>query len=152
MNSEADGLLIIGYGSSLRGDDDAGPQVARQLRRRGFSAIETHQLTPELAQEISSARVALFVDADAAVEPGRIRVGTVPDSSSSPFDHQVSPSSLVQLTRELYGRAPAALLLAIGGACYEVGAGLSTPVRRAVRGAVDGVASAARTVFDFRRR
>src|ERR1035441_3478195 len=36
--------LVIGYGTSLRGDDGAGPFVARQL---GAGALACPQLTPE---------------------------------------------------------------------------------------------------------
>ncbi|HLK47023.1 MAG TPA: hydrogenase maturation protease [Bryobacteraceae bacterium] len=144
MNFKADDLLIIGYGNSLRGDDDAGPAVARELRRRGFAAIETHQLTPELAETLSIASLALFVDANAIREPGRIWVGAVPEADQPVFEHHPSPAVLLRLAREVYGRAPEALLVAIGAASYEIGAGLSRPVQHAIRRTVGAISCFAR--------
>jgi len=56
-----DGVLVIGYGSELRGDDAAGPTAARRLRSTGLSALDVHQLTPEIAERSAAARVVFFL-------------------------------------------------------------------------------------------
>ena len=67
------GLLVIGYGNTLRSDDGVGPKVAdavAALALIGVRALACPLLTPELADPVSQARVAVFVDAavDAPLE------------------------------------------------------------------------------------
>src|ERR1035441_10847597 len=60
------GLLVIGYGNTLRRDDGVGPRVAdavAALALPGVHALACPLLTPELADPVSRARVAIFVDA-----------------------------------------------------------------------------------------
>ncbi len=60
------GALVIGYGNTLRSDDGAGPFVARALEARvpaGTRILDAHQLTPEMAIDISVATRVVFVDA-----------------------------------------------------------------------------------------
>ena len=55
--------LVIGYGNTLRGDDGVGPLAADTIRGwglEGVAAISITQLTPELAEPISAARLAVF--------------------------------------------------------------------------------------------
>ena len=133
MKSEVDGLLIIGYGNPIRGDDGAGAYAVRALRRRGFPGIETHQLTPELAGPLSRARLAVFIDADTTLAPGQVRVTPVAGAGEAPFEHHASPGAILRLTREVHGRAPDALRIGIGGESFELGEKLSHAARRAVR-------------------
>src|SRR5579872_2398967 len=72
-----EGVLIIGYGSWLRGDDAAGRLAARRLAERGFDAVDVHQLTPELADRVASAGTVVFLDADAGLAPGAVTVRPV---------------------------------------------------------------------------
>lgn len=137
MRSRADRVLVVGYGNLLRGDDAAGPRVARTLRSCGFPAIEVHQLTPELAALVSRVQLAIFVDADTALAPGQVRVTPVREGGESPLEHHASPAGVLRLAREAYGQAPPALLIAIGGESYELGRKLSRPARRAVRQVVN---------------
>ena len=60
------GLLVIGYGNTLRGDDGVGPKVAEAveaLQLPGVRTLVCQQLSPEHAEPISRARVVVFVDA-----------------------------------------------------------------------------------------
>ncbi len=46
-------IIVIGYGSSLRPDDSAGPRAAAAIadwRLPGVRAMDAQQLTPELAE------------------------------------------------------------------------------------------------------
>src|SRR2546430_17105907 len=74
MSWKAEGLLIIGFGNPLRGDDDLGPRVARELRMRGLPALDAHQLTPELAEAVSRVELAGVIDSDAQLKAGGIRI------------------------------------------------------------------------------
>ena len=58
--------LVIGYGNTLCSDDGVGPVIAQQIARRNLPQVQSlavHQLTPELASEISKVDVVYFVDA-----------------------------------------------------------------------------------------
>src|SRR5690348_5980583 len=58
--------LVIGYGNTLRSDDGAGPRAAAEVGAWGVPGLRAwavHQLTPELASPIASARLVVFVDA-----------------------------------------------------------------------------------------
>ncbi len=57
---------MIGYGNTLRSDDGVGPRVAMAVASWGWpglKAIAVHQLTPELAEPLAAAELAIFVDA-----------------------------------------------------------------------------------------
>jgi hypothetical protein len=67
MSATTGGILLIGYGNELRGDDGVGPYVAREIDRRDLPGVRTfalHQLAPELAEEIAGADGVIFVDAE----------------------------------------------------------------------------------------
>jgi hydrogenase maturation protease len=133
-------ILIIGYGSELRGDDAAGPIAARALAERGFEALAVHQLTPELAEPIAAARTVIFLDAHADLPPGEVSVARLsPAAPSQPLEHHASPAGLLRLAREAYGTAPAAWLVGMGGENFELRDGLSAAGRRAVAAAIDSV-------------
>ena len=51
-------IIVIGYGSSLRSDDAAGARAAAAIADWGLPgvrAMDAQQLTPELAEPLSSA-------------------------------------------------------------------------------------------------
>lgn len=127
--------LVIGYGNSLRGDDGAGPFVARQL---GAGAIACHQLTPELAEPISQARQVIFVDAHAGAPAGQIVIQPVRPRPSAAI-HRFDPETLLAWSQQLYGRAPEAILIGIGGESFDLGEGLSPGARRAAREALRAI-------------
>jgi len=119
--------LVIGYGNSLRGDDGAGPLVARKL---GGNAIACHQLTPELVEAIAEANQVIFVDAHASVAAGEIRVEPIRPRASLAM-HRFEPETLLAWAVQLYGRAPEALLIGIGARSFEIGEQLTPAAKRA---------------------
>ena len=127
-------VLIIGYGSSLRGDDNVGCHVARMLDRyyrtdADVRVIGSHQLTPEMAEDIASSEFVLFLDAGAHGAVGAIRSSPVrPKPGPSSFAHHLDPTLLLAASMELYGSAPPAQLLTIVGAAFEFGESLSPAV------------------------
>jgi hydrogenase maturation protease len=59
-------ILVIGYGNSLRSDDEAGCRVADLVASWELPYVRSltvHQLTPELAEPIAQSELTIFVDA-----------------------------------------------------------------------------------------
>lgn len=142
-----DGVLVIGYGNSLRGDDAAGPVAARRLAEHGFDALAVDQLTPEIAERVATAHVVYFVDADTTVPQGEIFMKALPASTGTPpvlqpFEHHGIPTGLMRLALVAYGAEPAAWVVGIGGRSFELGDDLSTAAERAVARAVEAVLQA----------
>ncbi len=132
-----DGLLVIGYGSDLRGDDAAGLLAARRLARLGFHAIAVHQLTPELAEQVAAARQVIFLDADARVASGEIAVERIAATEATgALEHHATPAGVLRLAKEAYGAAPEARVIGLGGRRFHVGARPSSEARRAIARAI----------------
>lgn len=137
----AAGELIIGYGNELRGDDAAGPLAARQLAAAGFNAIDSIQLLPEFAERIAAASKVIFIDCCVDLAPGEIAVNRVAPAESQRL-HDLSPESLLTLTKLLYHAQPEAYLIGIGPTSLDLGA---TPQRRGLSRAIRCAARLART-------
>ncbi len=150
MGAEA---LVIGYGSRLRRDDAVGLEVAEQVEARGLPdvrVITAHQLVPELAEALSDARVAVFVDARVAggaeglgVSQGAGRAGgvevsvVVPAADGGAFAHASSPGGLLALAAAVYGRVPTKCwLVTIAVSDLSLGEGLSVATSALVGEAV----------------
>lgn len=132
-------VLVIGYGNTLRGDDALGPRAAEHLRPLIFPAevLACHQLSPELAAQLAEYDAAIFVDAAATGTPGEVRVSHVADShGESSLTHHVSPAALLVLARQLYGRAPRALLVTAVGANFALHAAEDAPLSSAAEDAL----------------
>jgi hydrogenase maturation protease len=147
-----DRVLVIAWGNPLREDDAAAWHVLERLRslqpRPGLPALylrHAHQLAPEFAECVSRARGVVFVDARHDGEPGEVRCDALePRESSDPLGHFLSPETLLLYARQLYGRAPRAVLVSITGERFGIGEGVSAPVRRAVPRAVREIVRLAR--------
>src|ERR1017187_3510571 len=110
------GLLVIGYGNTLRRDDGVGPRVAdavAALALPGVHELACPLLTPELADPVSRAHLAVFVDA-AVDAPREVQMRKLaPADTSQIMAHAASPAILLALARDVFGHAPAAWLLTI---------------------------------------
>jgi hydrogenase maturation protease len=134
--------LVIGYGNTLRRDDGVGVRAADLLqqdpRLGGVDVLAVHQLTPELALDIGVASLVVFIDADAAAEPGAVDVQPVTPSStqattgSGASSHHVGAAELLALAAALGGGSPSAWSVAIGVDDLGVGEGLSPAVEAAL--------------------
>jgi hydrogenase maturation protease len=125
--------VVIGYGNSLRGDDGVGPQIATTLQNAGIPgllALAVPQLTPELAEPLASARLAIFIDA--SLDPDHtVRVQPIePGTTADPLGHTASPQWLLGMVSALHGNCPQAWLVSAPGICFDFGEGLSAEVRR----------------------
>jgi hydrogenase maturation protease len=130
-------VLIIGYGNTLRGDDGVGPLAAEALSASaahdGVDVMRLHQLAPELVEAVSRVEAVLFIDARSGGPAGEVRCEEIslaaPDNQ---FTHQLTPSTLLALTRQMYGRAPAGYEISVSGQSFELSEELSPAVSEAM--------------------
>ena len=128
-------VLILGYGNTLRGDDALGIHTAHALHDfyctdGGIRVLATSQLTFDLAEDISQAKMVLFIDAAESGSPGEICADEViPADEKVRFTHHWTPRTLLMLAQQLYGRAPTAMTLTMAVASSEMGLGLSEQYR-----------------------
>ncbi|MBP0017270.1 MAG: hydrogenase maturation protease [Cyanobacteria bacterium SBLK] len=119
--------LAIGYGNPLRSDDGAGQKVAELVanwHRKDVRSLPLHQLTPELADEISRADIAIFIDATpvTSATPARVQVQLLePLAIASSLGHNSTPQYLLSLAKELYHAAPKAYWILIPAVNFEFG-------------------------------
>jgi hydrogenase maturation protease len=141
----AAGVLVVGYGNSLRSDDGVGWHAARLLagdpRLAGARVLARHQLLPELAVDVSRASLVVLVDAAAGGDPGSILVRLVRPCRPAPgaFTHHLDPGSLAGLAESLYGTAPQVVLVGVGPGSLAPGDHLSGALERALPDLVEVV-------------
>ncbi len=139
--------LIIGYGNPLRGDDGAGPIFVEQLRTKlapDFARIITvHQLTPELALELSRPEItrALFVDVKRQQHSAAEILPLPKDSVQSSFGHQLQPDILLHSAEHLYGRPLPGWLLTLPGRDFSFSEQLSSTTSDAFESALEACLS-----------
>jgi hydrogenase maturation protease len=147
-------VLIIGYGNPLRSDDGVGWQAAELLtddpRLADAQILACHQLTPELAEDVSRAGFVVLIDA--STEPGvpgsvetRELSGAPSDEAESAFSHHIDASRLLGLAEVLYGQCPPAVQVSIRVTDLDAGTGLSSSV-------LDGMPMLLDTVIDVIQR
>lgn len=136
------GVLVIGYGNALRGDDALGLRVADRLAETFASECETgnmtvtptHQLTFDLAEAVSRARCVILVDAATGDQPGTIacRSITPQRDGTNAMLHHMQPEALLASAAALYGSVPPTFLWTVTGEQFDVGAQLSPAVQAAL--------------------
>lgn len=122
-------VLVIGYGNTLRSDDGVGQTVAEIVKAWNLPNVQVmpvHQLTPELAEPLSNADVAIFVDAYPADSEQKVQVCPLePASSGWTIGHTSAPQGLLAIAQSLYHYYPQAWLVAIPAKSFELGDFLS---------------------------
>jgi hydrogenase maturation protease len=140
------GVLVVGYGNSLRTDDGVGWHAAGLLatdpRLEGAQVLARHQLTPELAADISQASLVVLVDAATAGDPGSVSVRRIRPRSATPtsWSHHLDPETLAGLAETLYGAVPPIVLVSAAASSFAEGDRLSDPLQRALPEVVEVVA------------
>jgi hydrogenase maturation protease len=123
MNPQA---IAIGYGNELRSDDGIGQKVAKVLQLSQVKSIAVHQLTPELAEVLAHADLAIFIDACLISETSQVQIQSLsPTSCNIISGHTADPPSLLALTQALYNYSPPAWWIKIPGINFELGYSLS---------------------------
>lgn len=140
--SRGDDFLIIGYGNTLRSDDGAGPRVAEAVAAMNYPGVRVlvcPLLTPELADPISQARAALFVDA-AVDAPHEVRWRKLePAPEAQIMVHAADPRALLALARDVFGHAPKAWWLTLPAVKFDFGGELSPEAQRSLARALEKI-------------
>jgi len=125
-------VLVIAYGNPLRSDDGLALRAADELERASLPDVEivsAHQLTPELAEQLSRVEGVLFVDAAQDGGPGTLCCEPVtPEPGVIRFSHQLTPPQLLSLAETLYGARPKGFCVSVTGKSFEHGEGLTPEV------------------------
>ena len=132
--------LILSCGNTLRSDDGIGPFLSKWARERyaadaRIAVITRHQWTPDLAEDLSAAQTALFIDCSVEAAPGEVRLCPVEPAAPQAglATHHSGASQLLHMARQLYGSLPRrSLLLTIGAGSVELGEEFSPAVRAAL--------------------
>jgi hydrogenase maturation protease len=145
MNCEASietGVLVIGYGNTLRGDDGVGPRVAEavgNLHLPGVRTLICPLLTPELAEPISCAQKVIFVDA-AVDAPKSVQWRKLqPNETSQIMAHAANPRTMLALARDVFGRVPQAWWLTIPAVKLDFNEELTPEAQRGLAEAVEKI-------------
>ena len=108
----------------------------------GVRAMDAQQLTPELAEPLSAARLAIFVDARLADVGEEVRVRPVePAGLGSALGHTSNPCSLLALARAAFGSHPRAWLITVPATDLGVGEGLSPTAQAGLTAALRTIAT-----------
>jgi hydrogenase maturation protease len=137
--------VVIGLGNRLRGDDAAGLEVARLVKRRApnLRVVEHEREPSDLIDLWEGARLAIVIDALESEEPGGIRrfelTGSQVPVRRSPgaSTHALGLGEVIELARVL-GRLPKRLVVfGLEAGRFATGARLSPRLRPTVDEAVD---------------
>lgn len=124
----------------MRGDDGVGPRVAEAVAAMNLPGVRTlvcQMLTPELADQISQARVAVFVDA-AVDAPNEVQLRKLePNETSQLMAHAADPRTMLALARDVFGHAPQAWWLTIPAVKLDFSEDLSPEAQRGFAQALD---------------
>jgi hydrogenase maturation protease len=147
----SEGLLVLGYGNTLRSDDGVGPKVAEAvaaLNLPGVRALACGLLTPELADPIAQAARVIFVDA-AVDAPREVQLRPLaPADSSQIMAHAANPRTLLALARDVFGHAPPAWWLTIPVENLGIGEDFSLLAERGFATALETIRTAALPIQD----
>ncbi|EDY37679.1 conserved hypothetical protein [Cyanobium sp. PCC 7001] len=118
---------MIGIGNPLRGDDGVGALLAEAA-----GGLCLHQLTPELAAELTPLERVLFIDAWLAPEsagpsssPRLDPLTAAAEPRNTSTSHRLDPAELLAITAALYGRAPRGAWLRVPAFAFDHGSELS---------------------------
>lgn len=140
--NDARPALVIGYGNTLRGDDAVGPRAADVVLGWGLpgvSARSVTQLTPELAEPLADARLAIFIDA--RIDAGEVQVRPIePTAGPSAIGHTGDPARLLALAKLAFGRSPPAWLVTVPATDFGLAEGLSPRAQRGLDAALARIA------------
>jgi len=132
--------LVVGFGSSLRGDDGLGLAVVGEQGTESFGAGVTTLAVPQLditlAPVIAESELVIFVDArpDDGGEMVLVRE-LAPAPRAALGSHTLDGPALLRLTLDCYGRAPLCYLVLPRGVDFGIGTTLSEPAQAAVEAA-----------------
>jgi hydrogenase maturation protease len=136
------GVLVIGYGNTLRQDDGVGPKTAEAiaaLNLPGVAVVTCDLLTPEMAERISQAKTVFFIDASVEA-PKEVQVRKLePNPTCQVMAHAADPRTMLALARDVFGHAPEGWWVTIPARRMGIGDDLSTVATRGMKTAIQTV-------------
>ncbi len=126
--SQPETILVLGYGSELRGDDAVGRRAAEAIvlwELPQVRVISSHQLLPEHAAQLALVDRVYFVDASIDADSGLKVTQMQAEPPDAPHTHFAKPSILLYLAQTLYGVTPRAWQIGIPAYQFEIGTPLS---------------------------
>ncbi len=123
--SQSGKVVVIGFGSPIRGDDAFGPlaadQLAEQITSPQVEVLSRHILTAEMAESLQDASLVLFIDASLDGPVGELveRELLPRRDVGEAIAHSVDARGLLAWAEGLYGHAPPARLLSTRAVTFE---------------------------------
>lgn len=121
--------LIIGIGNSGRQDDGLGWAFLEKIELKMpdlFDFEYRYQLQIEDAELISHYERVLFVDADLNQHERGFDIQPLLSRTTYSFtSHELSPGTVLDLSKTVYKKSPDCYLLAISGSSFELAIGLT---------------------------
>jgi hydrogenase maturation protease len=129
--------LVVGYGNPLRGDDALGWRVVEKLvgvTNGAVTGLAVHQLTPELAEQVSEADLVIFVDASYEGEPGGWQSSPIrlTSTAAQAVGHHFTPENLLNYVKAVYQAEPVAIMISVAAGSFDCCESLTPAVARAV--------------------
>lgn len=124
MNYEPS-IMVIGLGNPLRGDDGIGwcavDRIAESVKSRDIEFLKYRELMPEISERVSKAKSVLFIDAAVYSDGEQLDERNVIPAEDYPSleTHQLDPAGLLAFSKALYGNAPEAVIMTVGGESFE---------------------------------
>lgn len=131
-------VAVVGYGNTLRGDDAIGIEAAKKIQESasGLKAevFQFQQLCIDAVYLLKDFHRVIFLDCSVEIGSGQVvcKKVSLDDTSPITMSHHLRPEQLLVLIRSLYGTAPDAYVLTVGGREFDFGAGLSPQVAQAL--------------------
>jgi len=129
-------VVVIGYGSTLRGDDAVGRLVVKRfahLERENVMIVSVTQLVPEIAPLIAQARMVIFVDASIAAHANCVALEELKgENQQAAMAHHAGPRELLILATACYGESPPAWLVSVPASDVELSDKVSLAAQRNV--------------------
>ncbi len=144
------GVLVIGYGNTLRQDDGVGPKTAEAIAALNLSGVTVQTcdlLTPEMAERISQAKTVFFIDASVEA-PDEVQVRKLePNPTCQVMAHAADPRTMLALARDVYGHCPEGWWVTIPARRMGIGDDLSTVATRGMSVAIQTVRARCRKIM-----
>jgi hydrogenase maturation protease len=126
-------VLVYGFGNVARGDDALGVLFAEQIERqrlRGVSVLTDYQLNAEDSLAVSEHDVVIFADASKNQIPD-FRFSAIAPASEITFStHAMLATSVLALSKELFGKAPSAYVVEMRGFSWDLGNPMSEAAKK----------------------
>lgn len=129
MPENDDKILIIGIGNCARADDGLGWAFIDNIKENlpgNFNCAYKYQLQIEDAELLSHYSEVYFIDAHKQqLEDGFTVIPCKPEATYSFSTHELSPETVLQLTRAIYHKSPESYMVGISGYSFKLKVGLS---------------------------